>query len=207
MATEEIPNQYGQATFIWQQFNVAREYAVTLGYQNPEDANPATVINTLQSAFTSGANGIFDAGTYTAAMALSRIYVLQKRAGILESFVELINQTGSGSFTPPPPNVTIVVAKQTARAGRQFRGRWALPNGYLDEEDVDAAGLIDSGRVSDLQSSLNGAYGSLIAAGIFPALLHAQPKSGTTPTPTPITAFLVRSQVGTDRKRIKRLAA
>lgn len=208
MASEEIPNGYGQWTAIWRLDGAPRELAVTCGFYNENNDPPATTGAAVYNAGQSGADALFDPSVMPGGLTLHRFYILQKRAGGLESAVISANVDGTGSWVGAPINTAVVVAKQSVLAGRQYRGRFEWPSAYVDRELVDDAAVIDGGEVGALQLKFNTFFAALATNNVPPMLLHAEPKSGLpAPTPTAINNFDVRNQLGSARRRLKRIAA
>lgn len=205
----DIPNGFGQWTAIFSQVGNAREMAVTCGYANAGGAAPSVVLNNLEVAGEDGVLAPFDPGSFSSSTTLQRLYCIQRRANVLESDVRVVGTTGSNTGACISINNCLVVAKQSAQAGRQYRGRFGWPGTYVLEADVNERAEIDSTVVGNLQDSFTHFLAELLNQGLFPVLLHSQPKDPLAPIPIPtaITAFDVRTQLGGSRRRIKRFSA
>lgn len=118
--------------------------------------------------------------------------------------------TGSGSDSTPmaPPNVALLVRKQTNTGGRRGRGRmyvpWCLPKG-----DVNDVGVIDVGAVATRASDAVGWLGNLESggSGTFETpmvILHDSSGAGPEPAPSVVTQLFVDNKVATQRRRLDR---
>jgi len=105
-----------------------------------------------------------------------------------------------------PPQVAVLVKKNTAVGGRRGRGRLYWPS--IDEGTVGANGVINTSTVNAYQSSMNGFFnawgqtGALNSVGMV--VLHAASPLSPTPPPTPITGLAVQALVATQRRRVRR---
>lgn len=105
-----------------------------------------------------------------------------------------------------PPAVSMILTRKTAFAGRQYRGRIFLP--FANENNINSAGTLDPSDVTLLTTAgvaidaiPTGSPGANILNWV---ILHREPKSGTTPAPTPVTVHLASSKVATQRRRMER---
>jgi hypothetical protein len=114
----------------------------------------------------------------------------------------VVQGTTTGIETPPP-NVSIVVAKNTPLAGRQFRGRLFAPICNMDESDVAKNGSIISGALATQQIWWNHVMTNMTVNDLQPVLLHEPPLEGALPAPTQLTGFRVTQLVGTNRRRLR----
>jgi hypothetical protein len=116
------------------------------------------------------------------------------------SAVYAVNGVGAESGAATPPNVSLLVHKQTALGGRAGRGRMYIPG--WPEADIDAGGNWGAGwvtgRAGDLTSWLNA-----LDAGSAPAVLLHQPGSPIA-VPTPSTALAPQAIAATQRQRLRR---
>lgn len=209
MATEEIPEGYGQWTVIYTAGANTRELAITCGYFNPGSVNPIAAATNVRDSGEAGTGALFDSTSINIGYSVNRIYCLQKRGGVLESGTLIVGNDGGRVGDTLPVTCSIVVAKNSARAGRQFRGRFLLPPCYVSEDEVNSINVIDPTLQLDLQGMMASFHSNLISNFVPAVLLHSQPKDplAPVPTPTPVTSFSVRSQVGSDRRRLKRISA
>jgi hypothetical protein len=109
---------------------------------------------------------------------------------------------GGGSLTSPPPNVALLVHKRSARGGRRGRGRMFVP-WYLNETDIDEAGLVLNATVASINTVLSTWKANLSGAGVPMVILH---EAGlTTPgLPDVVTNLFADKLVATQRRRLGR---
>lgn len=97
-----------------------------------------------------------------------------------------------------PPNVSILLTKRTSRGGRKGRGRTFLPAGWVPETNVDQAGNIEPGWVTDIQSQWESFRVDCIGANVALSLLHADGSPGD-----PLISFTCQPLVATQRRRLR----
>lgn len=119
----------------------------------------------------------------------------------LGPFVERsASQAGQDGGSALPPNVSVLVLKQTGFGGRANRGRMFLPG--FREDSVDASGIIDPTKLGNLQDALDDFFGSLTSLNLEPSLLHSE--SSPVATPTEVLSFVASNKVATQRRRLRR---
>lgn len=105
-----------------------------------------------------------------------------------------------------PPNVTYLVKKTTAFAGRAYRGRIYLP--FVDNISISEAGAISGPTLTRLETAvaaLMAAPGTGSSTGVSGWwLLHRAEEGETPPAPTQIVALAAESVVATQRRRLER---
>lgn len=106
---------------------------------------------------------------------------------------------GTSSQPTPPPNCTVLVRKNTAKGGRENRGRLNLPSGRIEEASVDSAGFLTPAVVTALNTTMGLFKGSLDEQEVPMFLLHSDPAV----TPTAITTLIVQPQLATQRRRMR----
>lgn len=112
---------------------------------------------------------------------------------------------GSGTGTPLPPDVSVVLSKRTAFRGRSGRGRNYLAG--LEDGAPDGDGFIASVLVTALQAGANNEFLSLSAIGYAWDLVIITPQTPP-PPPTPwvpvarqVTSISVDRNFDTQRRR------
>lgn len=112
----------------------------------------------------------------------------------------------STSFNAAPPNVTYLVKKTTAFAGRQYRGRLYWP--FVNTNELLENGTFTGTTLTRLTTAcvnLYAAPGTGSTTGVQGwVLLHRETAAGAAPAPTPITSFQPSSTVATQRRRLER---
>jgi hypothetical protein len=198
-----IPVDYAQMSCIFSLTGIRKRPTITLAVYAPPGATAATINTAWRNSLT-GTGCLFSAASMYAPWIIDETRVLLNRSGILHSDVNLTNVVGTATGTKcPSPNVAVVLAKNTALAGRQYRGRMFAPPCNIDELDVGQDGVIQSSALSALNTSCALIRSTLEAAGFGPVIFHAPPLSGPTPTPTDITSITVTPLVGSTRRRIR----
>lgn len=200
-----LPPPIGYALYsqTFTQTASGRTAVVTMGVQPLAGATAAGTLSNVAAALNA-ANRIFDPATLDSSWSLTEQYCLFNNGGIMQSAQQFVSVAGTVAGNCVTPQVSIVMNKRTARAGRQFRGRTAIPAGFLQETDVDDSGTIGGTRLTAFNLAASLTYSALAGNGVPAYLLHSMPLSGILPTPTPVTSFLVSGLVGTQRKRLRR---
>jgi len=113
--------------------------------------------------------------------------------------VELLEGLQGTATDPPlPNNCAYLIRKQTARGGRQGRGRMYLPPFILSEGSIDANGMLQETDRSNLQGLI-----SEVCETAPPFLLHDESSPGSS-TPDAIVGFVAQIQLATQRRRMRR---
>lgn len=198
------PIGYGYFAATFSLTGTSRNQVNTWGFQNAAGYSSAgSALLAAYIAFT-GTNDIYDPANYVTTMSLIQFYCLLNVGGLLFSAENVNPVPGTSTFNPVSPNVSGVVNKHTALAGRQYRGRVALPSGFLDEADVDRDGHIGP-SAAHLQTCLNNTKAVMAGLNLPLVLLHAPNHVGFTPPPTAISSLTMSTVVGTSRRRLKRI--
>lgn len=110
-----------------------------------------------------------------------------------------VSESTAGSKTGAalPPNNTWLVTKITGNPGRRNKGRLFLPPPL--EGDVDPAGTISSGIVSDMQDALDAFLAASATADWLPVILH----NSTPSTPANVDSWRAESTIATQRRRLR----
>jgi hypothetical protein len=115
---------------------------------------------------------------------------------------------GEASASQCPPNVTLLVQKQTSVRGPRAKGRF-YPPGMLPESEVDDAGQIQGATVTAIQALADGFYDGVTAgaaSGSAEDMVILQNSEGQSPplSPPPLVSGLaVASKVATQRGRLR----
>lgn len=115
--------------------------------------------------------------------------------------------TGTGpTMTMLPPNVSYLIKKTTAFAGRAYRGRIYLP--FIDNIGVAESGAVTGATLTKLQTAsdaLFAAPGTGSTTGVTGWwLLHRALPGVVAPAPTQIVSFQPELFVATQRRRLDR---
>jgi len=188
----EIPENYGQATFIYEFIDTGEKMTTSVGFENTALQDAITLANSISTVWA----GEFTPSTTLDSYRYNGCYVIIGIGGVLQSAQSIDDADGTVNAAPVSPAVSIGVKKQTSYAGKKYRGRMYLSPAHLSEANVNGAGVIDGATVSALQGLLDNFYSGMIANDTPCVLLHSDAT-----TPTPINAFLVRDNVRTQRRR------
>jgi len=176
---------------------------VTCGFLNTGFATAATLNTNLRAAMIASTN-FWDAADMSAFYTMTSTYILLNTAGVLTTDLNVTPIIGTNvSLAPSPMNTAMIIRKNTAQAGRQFRGRMFMPPMNTSESNINQNGLLNGTAQSDLNIRSASFYAGLVANGLGPVLLHNPPLSGPTPSPTTIQSFTVTPLIGTIKRRIR----
>lgn len=156
---------------------------------------------------------LYGGSTFEADAALLSQYWMQALGGELSNYVGHrktffaveegtvleVSESTSGSKTgdPLPANCAWLITKVTTAPGRKNKGRFFLPMPI--ESNVDQAGGISSGIVSDMQDALDSFLAAAATADWIPVILH----NSSDPGPTPISSFRAETKIATQRRRLR----
>lgn len=116
---------------------------------------------------------------------------------VVHSFFD--DEVGTIAQNGVPPNCAMLVNKQTALGGRKNRGRIFFPPITFLASSVDDAGFVATAQVSNFQTKLNLWHTEMTNLNLVPVLLHSSPAD----EPTPISSFLLQTQLATQRRRMR----
>lgn len=203
MAADPPPSGYGYYSRTFKSDSGGKAMTNTWGFQNTSGGVASVVVGAIRTASTS-AGSIYDPAQYTDQYDAIGDYCLVNNAGILSSVAAVFTIPGTAVWNPVNPAVSAVIRKNTNFAGRQYRGRVALPAAFLDEDVVDENGDL-SGRQTTIATAANLFRTNASTAGVPLVLLH-QPWGvplpvNPAPAPTPIVSCSCDQYAGTQRKR------
>lgn len=107
---------------------------------------------------------------------------------------------GGGSGTACPPNTSILLRMETIGSRSQRSGRMFLPG--VDEDQVDAGGLLTSDYVDDITAALDDFQAGLLGFDVIPVVNSKA--SETTYEAVVITGMSVAGMVATQRRRLRK---
>jgi hypothetical protein len=105
----------------------------------------------------------------------------------------------------PPPNVAVLVDKNTSRRGRRAQGRMYL-YGFANEDEISDGGFLGTATRTSIQEALTD-FEALVEGFTGSPMVILQNSEGISPplTPPPVIASLdVAAQVATQRRRMRR---
>jgi hypothetical protein len=201
MADLEVPVGYGLWQFTMVHATIAHAAVSTVGFKVATPPYTQGQLASALAAFALAVKPMHDAEvTYSKAVALvgndgpplryeaTGVVVGTRTAGVIS-----------------PPNVTYLIKKSTAYAGRRYRGRMYLP--FVQSLGVTQTGQLTGPEQTLLVTSAAALFSGLVAAGPNASelsLLHAESALSATPAPTPVAALLASSIVATQRRRLER---
>lgn len=202
-----IPDGFGQATIKWQVLGRVNPISCTIGFAKVTSGDTlAAIMHDMFSQLTT-------TGSICAPAAMDSQFTFESVSCVYNSGGTLIGAASdqvpvSGTVTSADPMIignSFIIRKRTGFVGRQYRGRLYFPIMYGGEGNVDYLGNVDPSIVTAFNTKI-GVWTALVFGGTskwIPNILHHVPKSGTTPVPTPISAFQLEGSVGTQRRRLR----
>jgi len=199
-----LPSGHANVTWIFALTGSSHQFGFSHGLDvdNAYHDQPQAVADDAADAFLSGYTvaAIYNAWTFV------KTHVIQLAGGDLFAADSIHNSAGTGgSGATNTANLAMIVKKQTALAGRKFRGRMYFPPFSLVDADVNNAGVIDSGVVATLQGQVDDFRtaweGKATVAHLN--LLHAASDDDPTPDGTTVTNWAVEALCGTQRRRMR----
>jgi hypothetical protein len=165
---------------------------VTMGLDFPDLVAPATLVASARAAL---ADNIVPLLSPAVTLTETRLRLAGPEGEAV--FSDFTTATGEASGNNLPPNTAWPVVKLSAFGGRANRGRWFLPGANADQ--VDSAGTITSGPVTDMNSALGDYMGDLATADFVPVILHSDSEL----TPTVVLAMFSGNKVYTRGSRLR----
>jgi hypothetical protein len=178
---------------------LTRPAFITFGV-DPTSTTPSVIATAVNSAITSAGSL---ASRFDSQVTLPQIRVSYGTDGG-EDLIHIgtFSTSGSRTATCLPANCALLVHKITQRGGRRGRGRMFLP-WYVDEPQVDEAGIIAAAELNAAQSALNAFLIALGAQNVPMYLLHG-PGDTTPGPPNEVTQLVADKLISTQRRRLGR---
>jgi hypothetical protein len=194
-----IPEGFYNASFIFTCTGSVRQKVTSLGIEvtSLTPPTPAALATSLRNIFIGGGRP-FAAASMTDDYVFTGISVTRTVGGFPVIGTDMTPTAGTSAADSPPSNCAVIVKKVTAAGGRKNRGRLFVPVGVLGEASVDASGFMSAGSRTAYQTQWDAAFAAMVSADLHPALFHSSALAAT-----PITAFSVESQIGTQRRRLR----
>lgn len=139
-------------------------------------------------------------GLYTSHVAVTGVLVKEGPNNIGASGTYAANMPGTAPNVTGPPQVAMLIRKNTLLGGRSGRGRMYLPG--VAEDQVNEAGVITPAIVDSATARFEDFRGKLIAEGLVPLLIHGSASAPIT-MPIPISSFQADGRVATQRRRLR----
>jgi hypothetical protein len=130
------------------------------------------------------------------------VHVVANIGGTLSEADETDGSTGPVTVEPVPPQVSILIQKNTILVGRHGRGRLYVPG--CPQTDLNGAntGMLSAGSLATWLDAAATFFDALDTADIPMVLLHRD----VSVAPTPVTGLNVEQQVATQRRRNRKAA-
>jgi hypothetical protein len=201
-----IPDGYGIASLVMRLTGRPNPFVITYGFDHTAltATTPDAMAGIIGTAWSTTGRFMHVTNTnnfYT----FEKVHILMNRGGAKLEGNAPINLVGTNAGgSPAPPNVSIIVRKRTALAGRQFRGRMFFPPAFMAEASLDQSGVWASAALPGQQTQMNTTFTALNTAQLPMVLLHRQPKAPLTlPNPTVVSSLEIESVCATQRRRLR----
>lgn len=198
LVTLIIPAGYGSATCSMNLSGKAEPLSFTFGFINPENLTAPVAAANIRAALTA-TDSLWRAGEVLTSYTFGQVDVtINTLSG---TFVGSSSGTTTGTLSgdPMPPNCALLVAKNTARGGRQGRGRMFLPPAFYGESGFDATGNFIGAGQARIQDDLDTLLDALTAQDVSMVLLHTEAET----PPDPVTSLVLSSRIATQRRRLR----
>ena len=188
-----IPAGFGQISVVHVGGGIENEAIWTIGFDNNAGDTAADIADLIQTNLGTG----------------DYLDLLSSSVDVTSVRVKLgPDATGPTAESPPvgtgtiggnaaPPNLAVLVHKNTSLGGRHGRGRLFMPG--LAEASLDANGLLTSAYRGTCETFWIGFGAFMILNSLPPHLLHADAVS-----PTAIDSLTVDLRLATQRRRLRR---
>lgn len=188
-----IPSGFGQITIAHIGGGIVGEAVWTLGFDN----NAGDTAAEIASNTATNLSALDYTDLLSASVTVTEVRVKLGPDATGPSAVETFGDNGTVGGHAAPPNVAMLVHKNTPLGGRQGRGRLFVPG--LAEAALDQNGLLTGEQVTAAQTFFTGLAATMILGAIPAHLLHANALS-----PTAIDSLIVDSLSATQRRRLRR---
>lgn len=196
--TTIIPPLFSLWTATFTCVGLTRNCQITMGIQPGVGLTAAQQNAAVRTALVGATGRPFSAANMDNQWTLAETKILYRNAGgLLLTDIDTGVVIGTKAIDPCPVNTSVILRKNTAFAGKAYRGRCLLPPFYFPESDVDQAGNISASATYN--TLWDTARLAMISNAVAPVLLHDDPAIA----PTAITSFSVNTRIGTIGKRLR----
>jgi hypothetical protein len=188
-----IPTGFGEISVIHSGAGIDGQAIWSMGFDN-NAADSATDVATNVSAALASL-GYLDILSTSVTVDEVRVKLGPDSTG--ESASDFPSLSGTVGGQAAPPNLALLVRKNTALGGRRGRGRCYIPG--LPEFALDQNGLVVSSIITIAQDFFTDWGGAMVLASKPLHLLH-----GDATSPTAISSLVVDGKLATQRRRLRR---
>lgn len=188
-----IPVGYAQVNLRYTGVGLPTGAEMTFGVNNGPEASAVALAETIEAAIITAG---FGASMFEDAV-LTTIHV-KLGPNATGQFVDHgTNIAGTEADTPVPPNVSVLLKKNTPVGGRKGQGRMFMP--AIPENDISADGLVGSGKITDITAQCSTLLSELSGGDIGMVVLHNDSTS-----PYSVTSLVPQVRAATQRRRLRR---
>lgn len=186
MPALNIPAGYVEGAFVMQQNDTLKPAICTIGFHSVVLSELEAIGDLWRDDMLAEMNNGF---TYKQA---------RFRTGVGLLYAKNYNSPGAGGGSGTSPQVTYLFKKLTGEPGRLNQGRFYYPG--CDETSVDADGRVSSGKLTGLQTMVDGFWSDVDGLGVDQVLFH----TAVPALPTAIFGYNAETVVATQRRRLRR---
>lgn len=193
-----IPVQFGIARWSFSLSGDPEPMVFTCGVEGATGVTTQAVSDVCYNAYV----GAFPVGSTDNAYTFNGTSVSFHQPGGMQVATTGPARVGTNSSANPPPNnCALLVKKVTGFSDRKQRGRFYLPNAYVDEASIDRRGFVVAGSVTTVQGWLNTFFTTLTGG---PTVISARILHSDATSPTVISSLQLQSQMATQRRRMRK---
>jgi hypothetical protein len=190
-----IPVDYSQVNLKWAGNGLPLGAQTTFGIANDDDLPPSDIATKALAAWDDC--GVMD--NLSVQVSVTSCLVKNGPNEIGPAAEVAATVAGTSGSEPLPPNVSVLVAKNTPAGGRMGKGRLFLPG--LPEGSTPGGGVLAPTPLAEIQGKMNALLTNLRDSNIPMVLLHS--KVGVFEIPLVITSLTVQSRMATQRRRLR----
>jgi len=192
-----IPDGYAQANIIYAGSPVPTGAENTWGVKLDD---PAATPISVGTAFLAqiDASGVMASFSEDISIVSCRVKFGPNATGPANEVFQTIS--GEGDQAVVPPNLSVLMRKNTSSGGRAGSGRVYLPG--IEEISVDGSGFLDGGVKSGIEDKWEDIRAGMALADLPLVVLHGA--DSPLATPSLITSLVVDSKAATQRRRLRR---
>ena len=189
-----IPERYGQVNFTFAGNSLPHDAQISFGIWDQETQDLPEIMDKLEAA----APILLPYVSQPTPRALRNIRCKMGPNDTGQAMDRPMNIAGNDPGPAAPPNLAILVKKQSVMGGHRGVGRFYLPG--CAENKVDENGVLEATLVTDIQTRCDAFLHALEISAIPMMLFHNRP----TDTPSKVTNLVVDGRAATQRRRMRR---
>lgn len=176
---------------------IVRPMVITFGVRPDTPGTPATTIATAIRDLYIGST-LGTAAAFSSAYTWRGVRVQKQTTAGIESAFLATNVVGSVLPNVMPPNVAVLISKNSGLGGRDNRGRMYWPPMAFNETVISNAGVISTAELNAEQTKWTNLFTAMLAGDYPMVIFHSDGSPSTL-----VSGVVLSNIVATQRRRLR----